>query len=137
MMQGGVYGEKSRRSGAVMSAHRNDQTMGGRPSLNGPSRPSKSMLFPPLGGGETSFSEQYKSYNAQNNNQKRIPMANNLEMSKDLQMRINPMAQNRPYYKRNFRAPPFGANDANSFMASNLIGIPAGLLPSSAEQSVF
>lgn len=64
-------------------------------------------------------------------------MANNLEMSKDLQMRINPMPNNKPYYKRNFRGPPFG-NDINPLMASNLGGsLPPGLLPHSADQSVF
>jgi len=38
-------------------------------------------------------------------------MANNLEMSKDLQMKINPMAQNKPYYKRNIRGPPMGSHN--------------------------
>ena len=61
-------------------------------------------------------------------------MANNLEMSKDLQMRINPMAQNRPYYKRNFRGPNFGNNDPG---ALNMSGLPPGLLPPSDQQSVF
>lgn len=64
-------------------------------------------------------------------------MANNLEMSKDLQMRINPMAQNRPYYKRNFRGPNFGNEATNALMATNMSGLPPGLLPSSEQQSVF
>ena len=92
-------------------------------------------MFPPLQ--ETSFSEQYKTFKALGGQQKRIPMANNLEMSKDLQMRINPMAQNRPYYKRNFRGPNFGSNDPGALMASNISSLPPGLLPPSDQQSVF
>ena len=47
------------------------------------------------------------------------------------------MANNKPYYKRNFRGPNFG-NDTNPLMASNLGGgLPPGLLPHSADQSVF
>ena len=140
--QGGVYADKAsvgrRSGGAVMSASRRNVPLPGQSRIGAPGQiqgaPSKSMLFPPLN--ETSFSEQYKTFKALGGQQKRIPMANNLEMSKDLQMRINPVAQNRPYYKRNFRGPPFGSNDLNPLMASNMHNLPPGLLPS-ADQSVF
>ena len=84
------------------------------------------MMFPPLN--ETTFSEQYKTFKALGG-QRRPPMGN-LEMSKDLKMRIMPAAANKPYYKRNIRGPAL----------DNAIGHmmpPPGLAMPGAEQSVF
>ena len=55
---------------------------------------------------ETSFSEQYKTFKALGGRKPQNP-ANNLEMSKDLQMRIRPTASNKPYFKRSVKGPNF------------------------------
>ena len=55
---------------------------------------------------ETSFSEQYKTFKAMGG-RKPQQSINNLEMSKDLQMRIRPTAQNKPYFKRSVKGPNF------------------------------
>ena len=62
-------------------------------------------MFPPLN--ETSFSEQYKTFKALGARRQQNGMGNNLEMSKDLQMRIRPTAANKPYFKRNVKGPSF------------------------------
>ena len=71
-------------------------------------------MFPPLN--ETSFSEQYKTFKAlggvNGGRGSRLPIGNTLDMSKDLQMRIRPSAQNKPYYRRNFRGPSFANEEA-------------------------
>ena len=56
------------------------------PSGEGPQR--RSAMFPPLY--DTSFSEQYKTFKALGGKRPPAAIANNLQMSKDLQMRIKP-----------------------------------------------
>lgn len=70
----------------------------------------QSTVLPPLK--DTSFSEQYKTFKASAGN----PIASNLEMSKELQMRIRPSPANKPYYRRNLRAPNFGAETDPHFL---------------------
>ena len=65
----------------------------------------QNMMFPPLN--ETSFSEQYKNFKALGG--KKHPVGSHLGMSKDLQMRIYPMAANKPYYRRNLQGPNMDA----------------------------
>ena len=84
------------------------------------------MLFPPLN--DTSFSEQYKTFKALGG-QKRPPLGN-LGMSKDLQMRIMPVAQNKAYFKRSIRGP--GGDNAMGLMMP-----PGGVPMPGVEQSVF
>lgn len=69
-------------------------------------------MFPPLR--DSSFSEQYKTFKAFGGK----TIANNLEMSKDLQMRIKPVAANKPYYRRNLRGPAFGEPDHQTYGAN-------------------
>lgn len=122
-MQHGAYGEKVRRGGPALSASRRNPLPPSHPMAA--QRRSKNMMFPPLN--ETSFSEQYKTFKALGG-QKRLPMAN-LEMSKDLQMRIMPLAQNKPYFKRNIRGP-------NVDHSMNMM-MPAGMGMPGVDQSVF
>lgn len=83
--QTGIYGEKPRHGPAMSASGRNPVPLRGQAAQKAP---SKSMLFPPLN--ETSFSEQYKTFKALGG--KRPPLPNQLEMSKDLQMKIRPAA---------------------------------------------
>ena len=83
--QTGIYGEKARHGPAMSASGRNPVPLRGQAAQKAP---SKSMLFPPLN--ETSFSEQYKTFKALGG--KRPPLPNQLEMSKDLQMKIRPAA---------------------------------------------
>ena len=61
-------------------------------------------LLPPLN--ETSFSEQYKTFKALGGMQK-VTGGKELEMAHDLEMRLKPTTQNKPYIKRQFQKPVF------------------------------
>ena len=61
-------------------------------------------LLPPLN--ETSFSEQYKTFKALGG-YGRVTGGNELDMARDLEMRLKPAAQNRPFIKRTFQKPVF------------------------------
>ena len=89
-------------------------------------------MFPPLG--ETSFSEQYKTFKALGG--KKNPLNGTLEMSKDLQMRIRPAGLNKPFYKRSFKGPSF-EQDASFGMMVGQGGVYANMVPTGVDQSVF
>ena len=61
-------------------------------------------MLPPLN--ETSFSEQYKTFKALGGFG-RVTGANDLEMARDLEMRLKRSSQNKPFVKRQFQKPVF------------------------------
>ena len=88
-------------------------------------------MFPPLN--ETSFSEQYKTFKALGARRQQNGMGNNLEMSKDLQMRIRPTAANKPYFKRNVKGPSFEPEMIGQNASMGIVGPPI----IAGNQSVF
>ena len=61
-------------------------------------------LLPPLN--ETSFSEQYKTFKALGGYGKVLSGPDQKDIARDLEMRLKPSAQNRPFIKRTFQKPP-------------------------------
>ena len=62
-------------------------------------------MLPPLN--ETSFSEQYKTFKALGGFGRVVAPPGDLEMGRDLEMRLKPSAQNKPFVRRQFQKPAF------------------------------
>ena len=99
----------NRRNGPALSAQKRNgapiygSRLGAAAPNYGPAR--NSMHLPPLG--DTSFSEQYKTFKAMGG----VKKPTTLEMSKELQMKIRPTVVNKPFYKRSFRGPMPGLHE--------------------------
>ena len=115
----------SRRGGPVNLRKSGAQLGGGTTSKD-------KQLLPPLN--DNSFSEQYKTFKALGGfNRGKI---NQLEMSKDLRMKINPSAMNKPYFRRSIKGPPTmggGMDPARHLM----MNYPAPGMGGPLDQSVF
>mmetsp|Transcript_22825 Transcript_22825/g.30433 ORF Transcript_22825/g.30433 Transcript_22825/m.30433 type:complete len:194 (+) Transcript_22825:1288-1869(+) len=123
--QAGMIGDRAiRHSGGAQSANKRRENGGvkrtSRVGAMGKPPSNYSHMFPPLN--ETSFSEQYKTFKALGGRKPPNVIGNNLEMSKDLQMRIRPTASNKPYFRRNLNGPNLDHHQESFAQAMAMMG---------------
>ena len=81
-------------------------------------------LLPPLN--ETSFSEQYKTFKALGGYANVLGGPDQRDIARDLEMRLKPSAQNRPFIKRTYQKPVFAEEN-----------FPMGPMSAHLDRSVF